>query len=211
MQARVCFRDCFFKRESLFAKMLSSKILVTVFYLILSTLMTISALAVAVELPVELWLYLLAAHTMLIVMIYKFFDHIFVNTIQESYRGLMAREWTIHITALLLIVVVLYLSYEGYTPEYLSAGLGETVLNASNSISSDCTVTTVLLKIQKEIDATFWWIVINGDEQIEYRPLKVGSWFLFLFFNSLAILGINRFIAQIVYLADKIFQRKSYE
>ena len=191
--------------------MLSSKILVTVFYLILSLLMTISALAVAIELPVELWLYLLVVHTMLAVMLYNFFDHLFINTIQKSYRGLMAREWTINITAPLLIIVVLYLSYEGYTPEYLSATLGESVSNASNSISSDCTVISVFLKLQKEIDAAFWWIVINSDEQIEYRPLKVGSWFVFLFFNSLAILGINRFMVQVVYQVDKIFQRKNDE
>ncbi len=211
MQTRVCFRDCFFKRSSLFAKILSSRVLVTVFYLILSLLMTVSALAVAIELPLVFWLYLLVGHTALIVVIYRYFDHIFINTIQDSYRGLIAREWTVNIAALLLILLVLYLSYEGFTPEYLSSGLGETVRNASNSISSDCTVISVVLKIHKEIDATFWWIMVNGDEHIGSQSLKAGSWFVFLFFNSMAILGINRFVAQIIYMIDKIFQGKNNE
>ncbi len=211
MQTRVCFRDCFFKRSSLFAKILSSRVLVTVFYLILSLLMTVSALAVAIELPLVFWLYLLVVHTALIVVMYRYFDHIFINTIQDSYRGLIAREWTVNIAALLLILLVLYLSYEGFTPEYLSSGLGETVRNASNSISSDCTVISVVLKIHKEIDATFWWIMVNGDEHIGSQSLKAGSWFVFLFFNSMAILGINRFVAQIIYMIDKIFQGKNNE
>lgn len=109
--------------------------------------------------------------------------------------------------ALLLILVVLYLYYSGYAPDYLSDGLGESVLNASNSISSECRYTNKILKIEKEIDAAFWWVVINSGDQIDYRPLKIASWSLFLLFNSLAILGINRFIAQIVHMIDQIFKR----
>lgn len=152
MQSRLCFRDCFFEKNSIFAKILSSKITVSIFYTIISIMMTISALSASIQLQSSLWLYLLSIHIILMILVYRVLNYIFRSSIHDSYRRLMAREWSINIMALLLIIVALYLYYNGYAPDYLRDGLGESVLNASNSISSECRYTNMILKIQKEID-----------------------------------------------------------
>ncbi len=207
MKERLCFKSCYFKANSLFAKLLSSKIAVSIFYVVVSIMMSISALSGVIEYPQKLWLYLLI-HTILIIFLYKYFYFIFKNTIRDSYRSILAREWAINIGAIFLIGVFIYISINGYEPTYLQSSLQETILVASNSISSGCSIVNYILKLKIEIDSLFWWIVTQSSNGINNQLAQLGIWLGFLFINSLALLGINRFMAQIIYLLDKLFQRR---
>ncbi len=207
MKERLCFKSCYFKENSLFARLLSSKIAVSIFYIIVSIMMSISALSGVIEYPKELWFYLLA-HTLLIIFLYKYFFYIFKNSIRDSYRAILAREWAINIGAIFLIGVFIYISINGYEPKYLQNSLQETILVASNSIFSGCDIVNYILKFKIEVDSLFWWIVTQSSNGINNQLAQLGIWLGFLFINSLALLGVNRFIAQIIYLLDKLFQRR---
>jgi len=58
MQERNCFKECYFVSNSFFAKMLSSKFLVIVFYIFTSIIMTISSLYGTIEYSKKIWIYL---------------------------------------------------------------------------------------------------------------------------------------------------------
>jgi hypothetical protein len=81
---------------------------------------------------------------------------------------------------------------------------------ASYSIASNCESIHYFLKLQREIDSIFWWMIDKGTENIQDETLHIGIWIGFLLMNSFAILGINRFIAQVIYLIDKIFERSEH-
>jgi len=211
MQERLCFRDCFLKDSSIFAKMLSSKWLVTIIYIIISIIMTISAVTSSIYIDSKIWLYIFTLHTIFVIMLLRGFDYLLYGSIKDSHRGLIAREWTINISSIVLISVTIYIYYNGYEPTYLESGLEESIINASNEVSSNCILMESILKIEREIDALFWWVITNSSEHIESSLLKLGAWLLFLLFNSLAILGINRFIVQVVYMIDIIFKEKRSE
>ena len=207
IQERTCFKNCYFISNSLFAKMLSSKFLIIIFYILTSIIMTISALYTIIEYPKEIWIYLIF-HIGLTTIIYKYLFMIFGITLKHNYRALFAREWTINITALMMIVSYIYFTINNFEPSYLRDSLEETWRLASNSINSNCTIINYFLKLQKEIDSISWWFIDKGTENIQDRTYKVTIWISFLFINSFAILGVNRFIAQIIYLIDKIFKSK---
>jgi hypothetical protein len=173
--------------------------------------MAISAIITSIEIDEKIWLYIFTLHIFLIIALQKIFDSLLYRSIKGSYRRLIAREWTIHITSILLIFVTLYIYYNGYEPAYMQSGLRESIVNASNSRFSNCLLIDSLLKIEREIDALFWWVIINSSKYIESSLLKLAVWLLFLLFNSLAILGINRFIVQVVYMIDKIFEESGSE
>jgi len=209
MQERFCFRDCFFRRGSIVAKILSSRWFVTSIYMLLTIVMTISALIASIDVDQKLWIYIFTLHILSATILYKSFDYILYSSINSSYRKLVAREWSIGIMSIVLISITTYSYYSGYEPDYLVAGLKESILNASNTLSSNCIVVDSLLKIHREIDAFFWWIITNSSQYIDNTPIKLGAWLLFFLFNSLAILGINRFIIEVIYIVDNIFGRSS--
>ena len=185
MNERLCFKNCYFREDSFFAKLLSSRVLVSIFYLLVSIMMTISILSGIIEYQKELWFYLFG-HIILMITLYKYFYYLFQNTIKDSYRAILAREWAINIGAIFLIGIFIYISINSYEPEYLQDSLQNTIFNASNSIFSNCHMVNYILKFKIEIDSLFWWIVTQSSNGIDNQLAKIGIWLGFLFINSLA-------------------------
>jgi hypothetical protein len=169
--------------------------------------MTISALYGVIDYSRTFWMYLVA-HIAVMTVLYKYLDAKFYTMIKPNYRALFAREWTINIATPMIIGTFVTLAINGYEPTYLQTSLEETWRTASSTVSSDCDVINYFLKLQKEIDSIFWWIMDSGTKNMEDNTLKIGIWISFLLINSFAILGINRFIAQVIYLLDKIFNKR---
>lgn len=204
MAERHCIKKCYFKEKSLFSRLLSSRILVTLVYMVLSLAMTVSTFVVSLDFPSWLWGYLLF-HILVSVLVFRYLDHLFIHTFQEKYQSLFAREWSIRIMAVLLIGIFVYMGLNTYTPEYLTHSLKETVMRASDMVSSHCVYIEKALKIGKMIDSSFWWVINESTAQMDHTVVKSTIWLAFLFYNSLALLGINRLIMQIIYLLDRGF------
>ena len=82
------------------------------------------------------------------------------------------------------------------------------ISNATNSISSKSEITEYIFRLKREIDAIFWWSIVNSTEKMQEGVYKTLIWSSFIIINCLAILGINRFIGQIIYLLNKLFKEK---
>jgi hypothetical protein len=170
--------------------------------------MTISALYAIIDFSKIIWLYLII-HIALSILLYKYLYTKLATTVKPSYQALFAREWTINITTPIIIIVYVYMMVNDFEPSYLKDSLEETWRVASSSISSRCEIINYFLKLQREVDSIFWWIMDKGTENIKDRTLNISIWLSFLLMNSFAILGVNRFIAQVIYLVDKIFNRRN--
>jgi len=207
MRERICFKNCYFKESSIFAKILSSRVLVTIFYVFVSILMSISALFGVIFYPLELWFYLIF-HVGLVIFFYRYFHYLFRDTVKENYLSLFAREWAVNISSVFLIAVFIYLTLYSYEPTYLQQTLSQTIIVASNSVASSCEITSYILKLKIELDSIFWWIASNSTDALDNKLTKLAIWVIFLLINTLAILGINRLIAQIAYLIDTKFKKE---
>lgn len=207
MQERICLKKCYFREDTIMAKLLSSRILVTIFSVIVSVMMTITILSTTIDYSLVWWSYLLL-HTTLSTILYRLLLVSSASMLQPSYHALFAREWTINLMTLLIIPIFVYFTLNGYTPLYLDDGLVQTIQNASIGVSSSCEITQSLLKWMKEIDAALWWLVSNSAKSVEPLWLKVGIWLSFITYNSLALLGINRLIIHVIYFIDRLFKRK---
>lgn len=206
IQERFCFRDCYFIKKSFFASLLSSRSFLMLFYIILSILMTISVMYAIVDFTMLFYTYLIF-QVLFATFIFKWFSKLLSLTVKENFLSLFSREWTINISSVVLLFVYMYISFEGYAPEYLRETLKETQIVASNTISSSCNIVNYILKVKVEIDSMFWWSFSSFADHINNTFLKFIAWFGFIFINGLAILGVNRFILQIIYYLDKIFTK----
>lgn len=210
MQERHCYKKCYFKDSSIISKMLSSKISVTIFYLIMSILMGISIMYGVLEYSLLLWLYLVF-HIILSIIIFAVLNKVLKNTIQEKFLNIFTRELTIKIAAFIFFIAYLYLTINGYKPEYIVEGksLQETITFATNSISSECLYIDAILRFKIEVDSSFWWLMNNEAVSKAEERVEALIWLIFMIIKALVIVGINRFIVQIIYLLNLIFKEKS--
>ncbi len=207
MQERNCLRKCYFKKETFIARLLSSRFMVILFYLIISTMMSITILSSAIEYSQIWWLYLVI-HTLLSLILYRTILYLSATIIKPSYQKLFAREWTINGMTFLILPFFIYLALNSYAPTYLQENFIQTIQSASNTLYSSCTITQKILIWSKELDASLWWLVYSSASYAKATWLKASIWISFIIYNSIAILGINRLIVQVIYLIDILFQRK---
>lgn len=207
MQDRMCFKNCYFNETSIFSKILSSRFMVTIFYFLVSLFMTISVMYAVIDYSLELWSYLIF-HLFLVVILYKYLINLLSKTIHEKFLEMFSRELTISISTVFLLLMYIYIAWQGYEPSYLRESLKETIIAASNRLSSDCSVVNYILKLKIEIDSSFWWNIHRLSTSLESQSLKTILWLAFIFMNGLGILGLNRFIVQVIYLLNKLFENQ---
>lgn len=203
MNERLCFKECYFDNSSIFSRLLLSPYLVSLVYLFLSSILTLSIMYGVINYPTLLWWYLIG-HILSVILIYLLLIRVFSSIIRDRYIEIFAREWTIYISSIWLILVYIYIFTTGYAPDYLSSSLLETIQNASNSITSNCIYIDYILRLNIELDSSFWWIAYNSSDVIDTSISKSTIWIVFILLNALSVLGINRFIVVIVYLVNKI-------
>ncbi len=213
MQERICHKNCYINNSSILAKFLTSRIMVTIFYIIVSIFMAITIMQNILEFTSQLWTYFLI-HILLVIYLYKIFLRMLKNTINESFLKIYVREITINISSLILFLVYVFIIIKfGYLPEYMDDTLELTLQNATNSVKSDCIYIDYILRIKTEIDASFWFMLNQGTEILKEKYFVAMVWLTFIFINGFALLGINRFIVQTVYFLDDFLnkQKDAYE
>ena len=207
MQERNCFKNCYFKESSIFSKMLSSRVLVTVFYLIISILMSISIVHALVSFSMDILIYLLL-HVVLVILIFSYLNRLLIHTVKSKYLYILSREITITISSIFLFAVYLYLSLYAYEPVYLQESLTKTIKSASNIMGSDCYYLDYVLRLKSELDGWMWWMITKSSSTIQNGFVNVIVWIVFMIVNAFAIVGINRFIVQIVYMLNEMFANR---
>lgn len=213
MQERICHKNCYINNSSILAKFLTSRIMVTIFYIIVSIFMAITIMQNILEFTSQLWTYFLI-HILLVIYLYKIFLRMLKNTINESFLKIYVREITINMSSLILFLVYVFIIIKfGYLPEYMDDTLELTLQNATNSVKSDCIYIDYILRIKTEIDASFWFMLNQGTEILKEKYFVAMVWLTFIFINGFALLGINRFIVQTVYFLDDFLnkQKDAYE
>ncbi len=211
IKERECFINCYIDEDANFlTTVLSSRFFVSIFYLLSTVAMSTSVFIVSLEFPTLLWFYLIV-HIGVSVLLLRFMERFFSKKIKQRYSLVFAREWSINIMAIILIAVYFYIALNEYTPAYLTSSLGETINNAKGLVFSNCDITNLILKYAKMVDGSFWWIINESTEKTDNILVKTGVWSIFLFYNALAIIGINRFIILIIYYLDinNIFKKNN--
>lgn len=204
MNERKCFSEFYIINTTFLSKLLSRRFFVLLFYTISSMAMTVAAFMISINFPLLLWVYFIV-HIILSLVLFRYITHLFSKIIHENYITLFAKEWSIRVMAIILVVVYIFISLNEYTPIYLSESLQQTVTNATSSVFSNCNVIQIIMQYGKSIDSSFWWIVVESTEQMNDSLIKAGVWIIFLLYNSLALLGINRLILQTIYYLDREF------
>lgn len=202
LRQKECLKNCYFKEDTFLAKVITSPYFTSIIFVILSFVYTFSFMYNSLNFDIKFYL-LLIVFVALAFYIYKFFVKRFSNLINEKHLQIFAREVTIKITAFILLILYgVYFMY-GYEPSYLKDSLELTIQEATNSIYSNCAFIDWILRVQVELDSTILFFLKATTNSIENKDTNNLIWIGFIVLNALSILGLNRFIIQIIYLIDR--------
>lgn len=206
MKQKKCFRDCYFEKSTLISKFLTSPVLTSILFILLSISYSLTLMYISINFDSVFYM-LLIIFIAAVFGIYRFFLSFFANIVNDKHLEIFARETTVKISALILFCIYAYLFLNSNEPEYLRETLIGTINVATNSISSNCSFIDNVLRVQTEIDSRVWFLMKESNSAIEEQNSKNILWIGFILMNSMAILGLNRFIVQVVYLLNKIIKR----
>ncbi len=208
---RQCLADCYFVRGSLLNRLLRSTTVITLTSVVTATLLTAILLVSVPGRGIEI-LALLAMDSIVIAMLY--FGLVQAATgvlkVNQGFRSIFARNWTVAINVPMVVVVLLLLQLKQPPPAYLdpSMDLATTMQTASAELASKCRITDLLIRTRQEAEAFSWWLMIKSSSVIEDSHLRWAVWLFFLLSGALGLLAYSRFCVQLVYYAHTSGNRR---
>lgn len=199
LQRRDCFKECFFEKKSYISRILSNKIFIVIVYLIISIALTISTIYLMLDYT-DTMIFLLIAYIVILAAFYNILLIVFRGTVRHKYLFLFSKEIAINISAVLSVFGYFFILLNSQQPSYLSEDLYETIQKASNMISSQCIYLDYILRLKSELDSIALWFVHTSITEVDKQLYRSTILVLFSMINALGILGINRFIMQIIYI-----------
>ncbi|MFV7789606.1 hypothetical protein ACNSOP_05460 [Aliarcobacter lanthieri] len=185
------------------AKIVISPYLTAIFYIFLSCIYTISIIYSVLSFKWYFYIFLVL-FIIFIFFLYNKLSSLFSNIVKEDYLDIFTKEITIKISSLILFIIFLFYTLNSFEPSYLSNNLEESLQLATNSLSSNCQYLDFILRLKVELDIYFWYFTKYGSQIVDNSYLKTTIWILFIFINTLSIIGINRFFIQTISLSKKI-------
>lgn len=208
---RQCLADCYFVRDSLLHRVLRSTTIITVISVVIATFLTVILLSSTPGWSIEM-LALLAIDSIVIATLYFGLLHAAngVFKVNEGFRSIFARNWTVAINVPAVVVALLLLQLREPPPDYLdpSLDLTTTMQAASNELTSKCQIIDTLIRTQQEAEAFSWWLMVKSSSVIEDGHLRWAVWLFFLLSGALGLLAYSRFCVQLVHYAQQFGNRK---
>lgn len=202
MREKECFKNCFIRNDTFWASIIVSPYFTSLVYVILSLFYTFSFMYNTLNYGIFFYV-IIFVYIIISSYIYKYIINISTNIINEKHKRIFSREVTIKISAIILFIVyILYFMYE-YEPSYLRETIESTLLVATKSVGSNCIFIDYVVRFQVEIDATILYITKIASINVTSSDINNLIWVVFIIMNTLSILGLNRFIIQIIYMIDK--------
>jgi len=113
----------------------------------------------------------------------------------------------LNIFAIIIIVqalIILVIQLNSNIPSFVNYSLSDTIINASSLVVSECNCTNYFIKINAEVNAFKWWLMINANHIITDKNFRWVAWIIFLLTNGISILGFSKYILQLFDFTRKL-------
>jgi len=192
-----CLAQFYFIESSLLYRLYNSKKILFIKSLLLSVLLGTSLMIAVVFWDIKI-IQILFFDIFILYWIYAKTLNILAGSIKKMMKYVIAKDISVSINTFLLIVSILIVEIYSPIPIYVDISLKTTLISAYNIFSSECTVINFLLKLNAEKDAFSWWAMLNVDNHINDKNLKILAWTTFLLSNSLAAYAYSRYMIQLI-------------
>lgn len=207
MREKTCFRNCYLKQKTFLARMVTSPYLSIFIYFILSIIYTISIVYISISFEWYFYLFL-ALFIFIVFFLYKVFLSLFSKTVNEEYLNIFVKEFTIKVSSLILFMFFISSFLYSYEPSYIKESLEESLSLATNYFSSNCKYLDYILRLKAELDTHYWFITKYSSRAMNDENINNIIWFSFIIANTISILGLSRFIVQVISISLNFIKKE---
>jgi hypothetical protein len=194
---RLCLANCYAQSNSILFYILTGRILVIIRAMFIAVILTIILMT-----QIALWrleiLMLLWLDGIVIYLIYKFVYNLLSGQVNLNMRNLIAKNWTITINSVLMLILLANIQFYTAIPAYLDESLTQTIINATNTINSECFYIQLFIQLTASYEASLWWLMVLGSQFVRYEVVLLSLWGLFLLGNGLALFAYSRYLISIL-------------
>lgn len=197
MQKRYCIANCYFKESSMLYRILTSGVIISIFSFCYSFVISIFFL-LSITLYDFIDFIILAIDILLIYFIYQYLQKKFCYTLKDNMKYTVLKNLSAQINVFLMVIILLIIQLNSSIPSFVDYSLTETINNASSLVVSECNCTNYFVKLNAEVNAIKWWLMINTNNIITDKNFRWIAWILFLLTNGITILGFSKYILQLM-------------
>jgi len=201
LRRRYCLAECWFTAGSLPARILRSRVLVTLRALLVS-LFTGGVLLLSLPLWKGPMLIALALDSLIVAMLFSALRALSARIFQPRSQLLLVKSWTVAFNTLLMAGVLFYMQLYSLVPDYLDDSLRATLDAASKQIASNCPPVDTLAGLYQEKDAFAWWLMVQGSDRLDVPSLRWAAWTIFLLSGTLGLWAYSRLLVQMIAFAQ---------
>lgn len=206
LRRRRCVVGCLLKQDTSLYRIFSGHWLISIVSLLLSIIS-----GSILMLQMILWrsdiLLMLALDLLMILALYHGVAYWLQSMARPDMNEVVTKQLVTIINTLFLFAGFVMLQLYATFPEYLIPySFSQTLAAASESVSSSCDVTQLLLKLLREQEAIGLWLMIKASSQLDNTLLQWLAWVFYLAGSAIGLWGFSRYLTQVLALA-----RRSHE
>ncbi|MBT4077917.1 MAG: hypothetical protein HOM14_13065 [Gammaproteobacteria bacterium] len=205
MLKRKCQVNCMFKQESWVYKVMTGKILLVIFTVFITAVLSIPLItfsALANQSDIIFTVISLTITALLYSPILKFSSHHVI----EGMNIIMVKRIVVLFSLTIMLLTYTYTSYYHISvPSYLDeTSLTNTVDNASQSVASLCSINNLFLKWSQETEATVIFSMLVASKKIDNSGISSLYWVMFFLNHALVFAALARLQVELISHAVKI-------
>ena len=202
---RLCFANCYFKKDSFFFKIFTKKIIIYIINFIKGLVLT-SIIMLSMTVFSITDFIILFFDIFIIFRLYNFF--IKFDSLNQNIKNPIIKNGTAIVNAIFIMLTFLIINLYQTPPQYIQNDLLITVHSASNQLCSLCPITDALIRLTNEIVAVKWWLMLDITINVDNKYyLKEIVWFFYLLGSYLMAFAYGRYILEFGILFTSLIRR----
>ncbi len=204
-ERRKCKADCYFKENSFFYRWLTRKKITFILSLLASFILTLVLVSNIISFTTADF-FIFAGDISILYILYDILKR--KNFLKEKVKSAILINTVSWINAIILSVLLFFITLYQTPPQYIRNDLLETVNQAAENYSSLCGFIDTYLFFIETVQAVKWWGILKFSLiDFGYR-IKEIIWIIFLINNYLLAFAFGKYILKIKNLSERIANEK---
>ena len=204
---KICFANCYFKKNSFFYKILTKKIIIIIISIINSLFLT-SILVLNLVTFTYIDFAILLFDIFIIITLYK----ILINnsSLKDNIQSPIIKNIVATINSIFFIIIFFIINIYQTPPEYINNDLLKTIHLASSQVYSQCIFIDSITRLTNEIVALKWWFILDLSTNMNNKYYaKEIMWIIFMLGSYIMLFAFTRYILEILDLSKKVFRNET--
>jgi len=202
---KICNANCYLNKNSFIYTLLTGRIFIFIFSLVISIIITTSLFIYAITFNIYDIIIVILSGISVIVLYNKYQN---TKIFSENVKNIFVKNIAVFTNTLIFTIILVVININQTPPSFIDNNLLNTITNASKEVYSVCPFNQIISKVTMELQSIKWWIMVKFSINNHNEAIKIIVWLLFLISNYLVILGFSKLVLEVNQIGEKLWNNK---